>query len=209
MADNHKHRARIFLHRGDLVQARAAWEAAVADDRTVGSEQALSDSLGNLGNTCALMNDFPRAEQCYREVLQIQRTERNLTAVAHTLVNLGNLLIASDHPEFKQALDHHRTVGNEEGLAVTYSQLGKCYLDQGDLTRAERCLNNASEHYIKLGNEPAEAAVLRLLATVYKTRQDTAAARRCLTRVVALDERYALPEFQADSSHLARLGPSG
>ena len=51
---------------------------------------------------------------------------------------------------------------------MTYSQLGKCFLDQGDLTRAERCLNNASEHYIKLGNEPAEAAVLRLLATMYE-----------------------------------------
>jgi tetratricopeptide (TPR) repeat protein len=200
------------------------------------------------------MNEFARAEQCYREVLQIQRTERNLTAVAHTLVNLGNLHIASDHPEkarpyylealdllhqlqdnrglgilytnlalqeardgrwdqavvsFKQALDHHRTVGNEEGLAVTYSQLGKCYLDQEDLTRAERCLNNASEHYIKLGNEPAEAAVLRLLAKVYETRQDTVSALRCLARVVALDERYALPEFPTDSAHLSRLRPSG
>ncbi len=73
---------------------------------------------------------------------------------------------------FKQALDYHRIVGNEEGLAVTYSQLGKCFLDQDDDTQAERCLNNASEHYIKLGNEPAEAAVLRLLATVYDNRQD-------------------------------------
>jgi tetratricopeptide (TPR) repeat protein len=200
------------------------------------------------------MNDFPRAEQCYREVLEIQRTECNLTAVAHTLVNLGNLHIASDHPEkarpyyleamdllrqlqdnrglgvlynnlalqeardgrwdqavasFKQALDHHRAVGNEEGLAVTYSQLGKCYLDHGDLARAERCLNNASEHYIKLGNEPAEAAVLRLLAKVYETRRDTVSAVRCLTRVVMLDGRYSLPELQADSAHLSRLGPSG
>jgi tetratricopeptide (TPR) repeat protein len=197
-----------------------------------------------------MMNDFAQAEACYREVLQIQRTERNLTAVAHTLVNLGNLHIASEHPEkarpyyleamdllresgdnrglgilytnlalqeardgqwdqavasFKQALDHHRMVGNEEGLAVTYSQLGKCFLDQGDLLSAERCLNNASEHYIKLGNEPAEAAVLRLLATVYQTRQDSTSALRCLERVVSLDERYALPELQADSGDLTRL----
>jgi hypothetical protein len=99
-------------------------------------------------------------------------------------------------------------VGNEEGLAVTYSQLGKCYLDQRDLTRAERCLNNASEHYIKLGNELAEAAVLRLLATVYETRRDTVSALRCLTRVVMLDGRYSLPELQADSARLSRLGPS-
>jgi hypothetical protein len=100
-------------------------------------------------------------------------------------------------------------VGNEEGLAVTYSQLGKCYLDQEDLTSAERCLNNASEHYIKLGNEPAEAAVLRLLAKLYEIRQDSVSALRCLVRVVALDERYALPELQVDSAHLARLSPSG
>ena len=99
MSDNDKHRARIFLHRGDLVQARAAWEAAVADDRASSNSQALSASLGNLGNTCALMNELLRAEQCYREVLQIQRTEENLTAVAHTLVNLGNLHIAAGHPE--------------------------------------------------------------------------------------------------------------
>ncbi|HEU0069564.1 MAG TPA: tetratricopeptide repeat protein, partial [Nitrospiraceae bacterium] len=106
---------------------------------------------------------------------------------------------------FKQALDYHRVVGNEEGLAVTYSQLGKCFLDQGDLTRAERCLNNASEHYIKLGNEPAEAAVLRLLATLYDTRHDLVSARRCLERVVALDLRYNLSELQTDSAHLAKL----
>jgi Tfp pilus assembly protein PilF len=92
---------------------------------------------------------------------------------------------------------------------VTYSQLGKCFLDQGDLTRAERCLNNASEHYIKLGNEPAEAAVLRILATVYDTRRDYVSARRCLERVVSLDQRYGLPELHADSASLGKLKPSG
>ncbi|HBH79334.1 MAG TPA: hypothetical protein DDY39_05855, partial [Nitrospira sp.] len=75
----------------------------------------------------------------------------------------------------------------------------------GDLLGAERCLNNASEHYIKLGNEPAEAAVLRYLATVYEARRDQTSARRCLDRVIALDQRYALPELQTDLSHLARL----
>ena len=54
MAENDKHRARIFLHRGDLVQARAAWEAAVKDDRVTGAPRELSNSLGNLGSACAL-----------------------------------------------------------------------------------------------------------------------------------------------------------
>ena len=77
MSDDHKHGAGIFLHRGDLIQARAAWEAAVADDRASNNQRELSNSLGNFGNTCALMHNFDTAELCYREVLALQRTERN------------------------------------------------------------------------------------------------------------------------------------
>ena len=99
MSDDHKHRARIFLHRGQLTQASAAYEEAVADDRLAKDDRALSDSLGNLGNVCALSGDLDRAEACYREVLAIQRIERNQHAIAHTLVNLGNLHIGADHPE--------------------------------------------------------------------------------------------------------------
>lgn len=250
MSDDHKHRARIFLHRGDLVQARAAWEAAVADDRISAHGRELSNSLGNLGNTCALLNDYSEAERCYREVLSLQRSEQNTHAIAHTLVNLGNLFFGGDHPEkarpyylealdlltqlkddralgilwnnlalqeardhqwtqaiesFKKALACHRTIGNEEGLAVTYSQLGKCLLDQRNLTDAERSLNNAWEHYIKLGNEPAQAAVLRHLAGVYDALQDPVSARRCLERVVAIDSRYHLPEFHTDNQRLASI----
>jgi Tetratricopeptide repeat len=75
---------------------------------------------------------------------------------------------------------------------VTYSQLGQCFLDQCDLTQAERCMNNASEHYIKLGNEPAEAAVLLLLGSLYEQRNDQVSARRCLERVVLINQRYHL-----------------
>ncbi|MGQ0809736.1 MAG: tetratricopeptide repeat protein [Nitrospiraceae bacterium] len=97
MSDDHKHRARIFLHRGDLSQARQCLEQAVADDRESRDRTALSDSLGNLGNTCALLNDFATAEQCYREVLALQRMLHNSHTIAHTLVNLGNLLVGAGH----------------------------------------------------------------------------------------------------------------
>jgi hypothetical protein len=50
--------------------------------------------------------------------------------------------------------------------------------------------------------------VLRLLATVYETRHDLVSARRCLERVVALDQRYALPELQTDSTYLEKLKQS-
>jgi tetratricopeptide (TPR) repeat protein len=108
---------------------------------------------------------------------------------------------------FKQALDAHRIVGNEEGLAITYSRLGKTFLDSGNLTRAERCLNNASEHFIKLGNEPGEAAVLRLLAEIYIQRNDRISATRCLERALMIDQRYHLPNLAQDTERLDSLRP--
>jgi len=91
MSENDKHRARIFLHRGDIAQARAAYARAVQDDRAGAASQSLSDSLGNLGNVCAMMGDHEEAARCYREVLAIQREQRDLHAIGQTLVNLGNL----------------------------------------------------------------------------------------------------------------------
>ncbi|MFO0707726.1 MAG: tetratricopeptide repeat protein [Nitrospira sp.] len=99
MSEDDKHRARIFLHRGQLTQAKAAYEQAVADDRATGHRRELSASLGNLGNVCALSGDLDKAEACYREVLDIQRTEQDRQAIAHTLVNLGNLHIGAGRPE--------------------------------------------------------------------------------------------------------------
>ena len=128
MADDDKHRARIFLHRGQLEQAKAAYEQAVVDDRLANDDRALSDSLGNLGNVCALSGDLDRAEACYREVLAIQRTERNQHAVAHTLVNLGNLHIGADHPEkarpyYLEALDLLRDLHDDRALGILHNNL--------------------------------------------------------------------------------------
>jgi tetratricopeptide (TPR) repeat protein len=89
-------------------------------------------------------------------------------------------------------------VGNEEGLAVTYSQLGKVFYDSDRMVEAERCLNNAAEHFIKLGNEASEAACLRMLAHIYHRQNNAVAAIRCLERVLLVDQRYRLPEMDED-----------
>ena len=183
-------------------------------------------------------------------MLAIQRSEQDPHAIAHTLVNLGNLYIGAGRPEkarpyylealdllkplndhralgilyhnlameegrqqhweeavqwFRQALDSHRVVGNEEGLAGTYSQLGKTFLDSGRPVEAERCFNNASEHFIKLGNPTGEAAVLRELADLYEQRKDTIAAIRCVERLHHLALGTGRSPAAADRERLARL----
>ena len=111
--------------------------------------------------------------------------------------------------QFKKALESHRVVGDEDGLAVTYSQLGKTFLQANQNSQAEKCLNNASEHFIKLGNEPGEAATLRLLADVYEQTGNRLSALRCLERVVQVDTSYGLPQLQQDREWMVRLREGG
>jgi tetratricopeptide (TPR) repeat protein len=106
---------------------------------------------------------------------------------------------------FRKALDHHRLVGDEQGLAMSYSQLGKTFHEAGRLRDAEKCLNNASEHFIKLGQPAGEVSTLRQLAKIYEQDGNVPSAIRCVERAVTLGTVYRLNEVDADSRTLARL----
>ncbi|NOU11934.1 MAG: tetratricopeptide repeat protein [Nitrospira sp.] len=131
------------------------------------------------------MNEFPRAEQCYREVLQIQRTERNLTAVAHTLVNLGNLHIASDHPEkarpyYLEAMDFLRQLQDNRGLGILYNNLALQEARDGQWEQAVASFKHALEHHRTVGNEEGLAVTYSQLGKCYLDQGDHTRAERCL-----------------------------
>src|SRR5690349_20291408 len=158
MSDVHKHRARIFVHRGDLAQARAAWEAAVEEDRSAHDLLELSSSLGNLGNTCALLEDFPAAERCYREVLDLQRIQQNAHAIAHTLVNLGNLHIGTGHPSearpyYMEALDLLRTLNDHRALGILFNNLALQESREQRWKEAVDSFGQALTYHRMVGNE--------------------------------------------------------
>ena len=164
----------------------------------------------NLGNLQIGTGQPAKARPYYMEAMDLLRALKDHRALGILYNNVALEEARGQHwkeaiEAFHQALVYHRMVGNEEGLAVSYSQMGQCFLDQGDLENAERCLNNGSEHYIKLGVEAGEAAVLRLLANLYERRGDFLSAVRCLERTVAIDAKYNLAESSRDAEALARL----
>ncbi len=185
MSEDDKHRARIFLHRGDLPRAREAWEAAVADDRLFGDKRTLSNSLGNLGNTCALQQDFEKAECCYREVLDLQRTERDRHAIAHTLVNLGNLHIGTDHPAkarpyFLEAMDILKELGDDRALGILYHNLAMQETRDGRWEEAVDTFSQALDCHRIVGNEEGLALTYAQMGKGFLDRHDLTNAERCL-----------------------------
>lgn len=129
MANAHKEKGKIFLHRGDLVQAHYWYELALAEDRAGGLTSSLTETLGNLGNICAMLGVFDEADRCYREILAIQRAEPDLRAIGQTLVNLGNIQAEAGHPEqarpyYLEALDLLAPMQDHRALGILYSNLG-------------------------------------------------------------------------------------
>jgi tetratricopeptide (TPR) repeat protein len=90
----------------------------------------------NLGNLHVGVGTPEKARPYYLEALDLLRDLKDDRALGILYNNLAQQAAREGQWEraitsFKQALDYHRIVGNQEGLAVTYSQLGQCFLDQG------------------------------------------------------------------------------
>lgn len=195
---------------GEYAEAEACYHEVLSLQRREHNPSTVGETLVNLGNLKADAGAFETAKAYYLEAIDVLHPIEHHRALGILHNNLALMELATRQPDdavvhFQRAIECHRMVGDELGLANTFSQFGKALLSQGDLQQAERCLNNASEHFIKLGQEPSEAAVLRLLADIYETRSDHVSALRCLERAVHVDRRYHLPEIENDQKRLALL----
>jgi len=90
-----------------------------------------------LGNVKSDAGEFEKARAYYLEAIDLLEPLNNQRALGIVYSNLA-LQEASTHQleaaihHFKQALDLHRAVGDEQGLANTYSQLGKTFFLVGE-----------------------------------------------------------------------------
>ena len=194
----------------EYAEAEACYHEVLSLQRRAHNPSIVGETLVNLGNLKADAGLFETARAYYLEAIDVLQPIEHHRALGLLYNNLALMELATGQPDaavahFQRALECHRVVGDELGLANTFSQFGKALLSHGNLQQAERCLNNASEHFIKLGQEPSEAAVLRLLTDIYETRRDCVSALRCLERAVQVDGRYHLPEIENDQNRLARL----
>lgn len=194
----------------EYAEAEACYHEVLSLQRRAHNPSIVGETLVNLGNLKADAGQFETAKAYYLEAIDVLQPIEHHRALGLLYNNLALMELATKQPDaavahFQRALECHRLVGDELGLANTFSQFGKALLVQGDLQQAERCLNNASEHFIKLGQEPSEAAVLRLLADIYETRRDYVSALRCMERALQVDRRYRLPETENDQQRLACL----
>jgi tetratricopeptide (TPR) repeat protein len=185
MSGDAAQRGRIFLHRGDLAQARQCYEQAVAQARAETDPRGLPDSLGNLGNVCAMLGDRETAERCYREVLALQRERKDQTAIGQTLTNLGNLHADAGQAErarsyYLEACDLLEAAQDQRALGILYSNLALQDAALGRPGAAVEIFKKALDLHRAVGNEEGLAVTYGQLGKTCLSAGLARQAERCL-----------------------------
>ena len=139
----HRHRARIFLRKGDFTKA--------IDDSNTAIE--LFKKINELNNEAAVWNllaniyidtqEYERAKECCEIAIAKCQADLDINPLAdiyHTLA-----IINRRQNNYKQAIDNYNNAlkftKNSSGFAKTYNSIGFAYLKMGNLVESESYLN--------------------------------------------------------------------
>jgi CHAT domain-containing protein/tetratricopeptide (TPR) repeat protein len=139
---------------GDLDEARRAFSAALASNRSAGRDEPAAVNLINLGNLASLDGDYPRAAVHYQEALALYRTLENRVGGAAVLHDLGLLDLQRGAyraalANLSQALTVYRVTGPlvdevavRRDIATAYAAMGNLQGALIQLGRAERLVTS-------------------------------------------------------------------
>jgi tetratricopeptide (TPR) repeat protein len=182
---------------GDRDSARGCFQEVLALQREAPDAGIAGQALVNLGNLARETGERERARAFYLEALDLLTPVDEARSLGILHCNVGLLEMDAGRLDeaiaaLKTAIDCHKRSGFEEGLAGTWGQLGRAFLQVGQLAKAETCFNFSSSHFISLGDVAGEAEALRGLVSVYEGKGDAGLVKRCRERIAEIQTRYGL-----------------
>ena len=174
------------MHRqqGHRERAREQTEAALALARSEGNRWLEGILFTNLADLHNQQGRSEEAQRCSEEALSIAREVGNRRNEANVLGNLGLLhQVAGRRREalehFEAALVLAREVGNRQFEGIVLGNLGDLLIEEGELVRAQSCLEEAIVICDAL-QYPASGAFRGCLALIRSQEGDFDAARELL-----------------------------
>jgi predicted ATPase/DNA-binding SARP family transcriptional activator len=186
---------------GDLAQARAHGEAALAGAQALGDQPAIAHITHRLGSVAHAQGDCSTAMRCFESSLALHREAGDRWGEAATLANLG---LATGHygdPAaarrlLEECLDLRRRLGDEAGIAYALNALGDVALSEGRIVEARSLNEEALRMSGRLGDKPGIARSLDSLAVIAAREGDGARARtlfgECLLLYRELGDKRAI-----------------
>lgn len=188
----------------DSVLARQAVERAVAKGRSSGEFLIVAQALVSQGDLLLVEGDTRAAFERYREASGLYERSghrwgmvRAMTGSGLTLHRMGDM--ARAEKVYLEALELSRQLGSDIGIATQDSNLGRLYLDRGELDRALEHLEKA-HIYLAANNEfLQEARILNLIGSIFTIRGELDAAAERYEKAVVLSRKVGIRQEQARS----------
>jgi tetratricopeptide (TPR) repeat protein len=183
-----------FFSKGHYTEAYLCYIQALESDRMSGDRRALTATLGNLGNICAVSGRREQAQTYYHEVLELQKIQGDERGIGISLANLGNLRADAGEWDrarayYLEALDMMERTKDEAAKAVLYSDLGLVARETGLSHEAHRYYQLSLELMRRLGNQGGMADAWRMIGRTYLVERQYDEAMACCRTSQAIAER--------------------
>ena len=184
--------ANAALARGDLDNARAGYEAAIAL-AAPGNARDSATWHNNLGVTYVRRGDLDGAERAWRACLPLFEDLDDKRSVAIILDNLGGIATVRGDLEAAfalhgRALAIKRGIKDTRGIGVTLHNMGSIAFKDGDYRRARDLFAQGFAALEEVGYRGMAAMALASLADAARVMGDTVAAREEYARSLTLAE---------------------
>ena len=151
------------------------------------------DAINFIGQLEHLFGNLKAADDAFRQVLDLGRTQDDKEAIAAAYGNLGVIAMTRGDLDtavdlYTQTLARLEDMGNKVGMAATYGNLGNVAAKQGDLETAVDYHNQALALDKELGSKAGMAAHYGNLGTVAFKQGDLEVAVDYHNQALALDK---------------------
>ncbi len=169
----------VYRISGLLESALSCYQEALQICNTMESAylHGKATSLNNIGVISLYLGQIERALEFFEQALLVQRTIQDQSEEARTLMNMGrvyDIQKKSDeaYQRYQEALSIFREIGDREGLAAVYNQLGIYYTKKPEKTpEKKRALRQEAEKqhmlalriFQEIGDREQEAITLQRL----------------------------------------------
>ena len=160
------------------------------------------DAINFIGQLEHLFGNLKAADDAFRQVLDLGRTQDDKEAIAAAYGNLGVIAMTRGDLDtavdlYTQTLARLEDMGNKVGMAATYGNLGNVAAKQGDLEMAVDYHNQALALDKELGRKAGMARRYGNLGVIAMTRGDLDTAVDYYNQALALNKKLGRKEGMA------------
>lgn len=186
--------ARLAMRLSDSIAARRAADAAIAKGRVSGESLVVANALLQRGGALMLEGNPQASLPSFQEARELNERAGNQWGVAMSLAYTGLSLhrmgdLAGAEKVYQEALDIAQKLGSASGMAAQNANLGRLYLDRGELGRALGSLEKSRAQFSEIEDPLLKSRVLFHIGVILSARGDLDGAVERFEEVVEISRR--------------------